>query len=192
MCHRCGNLFHNPIIGDPERGFSTEHASRTIEVFEASPELIDALLSAEKILNHLIEAGDNLQTLDREALDELLEYFLELVGRLNIRIESDTSIEEIRDGLARLRSSIDDVMEGRVGEVLRSLGVKNEIAAQLRPVIEKIIILRQSGLDDRNIYLRLVRTYHPDVTVYSQEKAQEIFKLIGQHLYDARRQLFAF
>jgi hypothetical protein len=150
---------------------SSPEISRSPEVAsERSLESLDMTHEMEYVLSIIIESGPEL---DPDYLAALYDYLDHLIRLLDI--PSDDPFQYVQDLKDKL-----GIQDDKVTNILTEYGLPNI----LREVIEKILAGRHEGLSDKTIYHRLARIYHPDQTQLDPERAEEIFKLIGQRLYD--------
>lgn len=153
-----------------ERFSEIESSHTSEEMAERFLENLDMTHEMERIISTIIESGPEM---DPQHLAVLQDYFDYLISMLRRPIDDPIAfVKETKEA-----AGIDE------GEVSRILWA-HKLPELLRQAVEKIIAGRHEGLSDRAIYRRLARIYHPDQTVLEQDEAEEIFKIIGQRLYD--------
>lgn len=136
-------------------------------------ETLDLTHEMERILFTILESGPEL---DPAYLASLRDYLRYLMGQLSTPYNDNDNPDQFLDNI---KSSM-----GIHPDNVKSIMEKHALPDTLRQVVEKIIAGRHEGLSDKTIYHRLARVYHPDQTSLSPDEAEEIFKLIGQLLYD--------
>lgn len=151
--------------------FSSAETKQSPEVAsEHSLELLDMAHETERIIAILIETGPELDPMYRVALED---YLASLAHGLHVSRDDGTRFfEDLKNRLGVTPESVSEILE------------KHALPDALREAVEKIIAARHEGLPDKAIYRRLARIYHPDQTILEPAEAEEIFKLIGQQLYD--------
>lgn len=140
------------------------------ELAERSLEWLDMTHEMERIFSLIIESGPEL---DPAYVATLRDYLDDLIRRLNIPLSEPTQFVQDR------KESM-----GVTDDIVTDILAKHSLPETMREVIEKIIAAKHENLTDKAIYRRLARVYHPDQTILDPESSEEVFKFIGQKLYD--------
>lgn len=135
-------------------------------------ESLDITHEMERVVSIIIESGPELEP---DHLSSLRNYLYDLMARLNIPLDEP----DILQHLIVIKENV-----GVSNDVVTLTLLRHSLPEELRQVIEKIIAGRHEGLSDRAIYRRLARVYHPDQTPLDPQVSENVFKLIGKHLYN--------
>lgn len=157
-----------------------------IEVRTENSEQVEKLHAIEYLVTKITESGPEL---DPEYLEYLKGLLQSAIDDLNEFLSDNAAdISEVIAAVEDARSRLDDEHGVEISRIMASLS----LPASMREVVESVLVGRAEGRAYISIYRQLARTYHPDQTQIDPSDAEELFKLIGQLIWDENSRDFVF
>lgn len=167
---------------NPERSY----IESGVEIRVNSSEQVDMLHAIEYLLNKIVEEGPELDPAYRDYLKQLLQ---DALNHLNDFLTDNAADDE------DVMQAVDDAREQLdkgIGQEVKRIMAEFDLPALMREVVESVLIGRAEGRQDSAIYRQLARKYHPDQTLIDPQDAEEMFKLVGQLVWDGGSGRFVF